>query len=129
MTKIPISLSGAGLFLKIMAWCIIIIALGQIKHQNDAGFVLFLELFGIGLFWVAGRLQGLQEWARLTCWGLCLLAGAYFILDYALAAFVPFHQVRPAHMELGLGVCFIWLFVYLNQPTVKYLFQRKTHGK
>ena len=120
------SLTCAGLFLKIVSWVIIVQALGELKSSHDNGFIVFVELFGIGLFIVAWKMQNtISEWARLTCWGFALLAGGYFILDYSIQAFNHVRVTNPAPGELILGVCFIWLFVYLNQPSIKRLFQLK----
>jgi hypothetical protein len=124
--KTPPSLLCAGLFLKVISWVIIVLALGQIKSTHDHDAIIFIELFGIGLFFVAWKMQNdLREWARLTSWGFSLFAGAYFIMDYCIQASRP-HLTRPSPGELILGVCFIWLFVYLNQPSIKRLFKLAT---
>ena len=124
--KTPISLTVAGLFLKIISWFIVVLALDQIKSTQDNALIIFLELFGLGLFFVTWKMQNnMEEWARLTCWGFALLAGGYFILDYSIHALTRYHFSNPAPGQLILGVCFIWLFVYLSQPRIKRLFQLK----
>lgn len=123
--KTPTSLTIAGLFLKIISWVIIVLALGELKSsQANSGLVVCLELFGIGLFIIAWKMQNnMKEWARLTSWGLALLAGGYFILDYLIRALSSHDFSYSSRMELVLGLSFMALFTYLNQPCIKRLFQ------
>ncbi len=122
--KTPTSLTVAGLFLKIIAWVIIVLSLGEFKSSHNSGLVIFLELFGIGLFIVAWKMQNkMKEWARLTSWGFALLAGGYFILNYFIKISQTHQLTASLRTELILGFCFITLAVYLNQPRIKRIFQ------
>lgn len=123
MKKSSNSLTLAGLFLKIMAFIVIIESLGYYRQTKDGGATIFMELFGIGLFVVAWKMQNdLKEWARLCCWGFTLLAGSYFILSYAIKTLSYSHTSNPQVLEFLIGGCFLGVFLYLNQPRVKRLF-------
>ena len=122
--KTPPSLTLAGLFLKVISWVIVVQALGELKNSHNGNLTVFLELCGIGLFILAWKMQNdLREWARIACWSIALLAGGYFIWDYSFKALSSSYTTNPPRLELLLGICFIWIFGYLNHPSIRRLFK------